>query len=242
MREDVSLLYEVQKLDQEIVSLREQIKLYGPQLKQIEARHNRKKQEMQGIESREGELKKKLKDCETSIKDKKEDITKCLSKQSQVKTNQEFQALTKEIANLEKEISSLEEQIFSINDEIEKAKSEISKEKKEYNEEEEEIKEEKDRITRRINEKKERLNLCKKDRPGLVAKVESKLYEFYERIGRNYPAQVITFVKNKSCQGCYSQLLPQELINLHIQEKIIYCRSCKRILAGDLDEKDKKTE
>lgn len=235
MRDDVRALYEVQKIEQEILGLKEQIRLYGPQLKEIETRHDRKKNELVEIEKREADLKKKHKELESSVKDKQEQIQKALGKQSQVKTNQEYIALTREIDTLQRDISSIEEQTIKLLSEEEKARAEIAKEKKEFFDEEEEIKEEKVRIERRIAERKERIKQIKEDKPRVLKNVDPELLAYYEKIGKRYVANVVVNVKNSSCTGCFSRLLPQEMVDLHRELEIIYCRNCRRIFAEDVD-------
>lgn len=242
MRDDVRALYEVQKLDQESLSLREQIRLYGPQLEQVEARHERKRKELAEFEAKETELKKKHHKFESDIKEKQDQINKSLTKQSQVKTNQEFHALTKEIDTCKKDITKIEDQILENLNEQDKLRVEIAKERKEFRLEEEEIKEEKERIEKKIAEKKERLIQIKKEKALLLVKVDPDLLRFYQKLEKKFRYNVVAFVKNKSCQGCFFQLLSQELVELHQEEKVVYCRNCRRILAEDLDLQNKKSE
>jgi len=242
MREDVKLLYEVQKLDEELLALREQIRLYTPQLKELETRLERRKKEIAEVEEKEKSLKKKHYDLEFEMKVKEEQISNLLSRQSWVKTNEQYQALTKEIDNLKKEISNIEDQILEIYNGEESIKIEIVRARKAFEEENKEIKEEYERIERRIAEKREKLIQTKKDRPRLLEKIPPDLLKIYEKKEKKFPANVIVLVKNQSCGGCHLQLLPQSLINLHKEQKISTCRGCGRIFAEDVDYKTETSE
>jgi len=62
-----------------------------------------------------------------------------------------------------------------------------------------------------------------------------KHHNFYETFHERYLGELVVPVVNGSCGGCFMQLLPQRLVQVHLAQEIVFCDRCHRLLAYDAD-------
>jgi len=236
MKKRLLLRYELNKIDKE---LNELYSLRGDLPGMIEEDTEKKTEIEQEIETLKGELaeideneKQLLKENDTLSK--KIDKNDALLRAGAVKTNQEYNALAKEIGDAYEKIdknekiqngeykpkkTGLHEKLTGLAAELEEVQvklQENTEKLKELNkqteEEEVELKEQKEKILPKI------------DRDDL---------EYYERINRVKFGDAFAVVRKGSCLGCYNSIPPQRVIERRMANSFFHCEACGRNLIAE---------
>src|SRR3990172_7265265 len=163
----------------------------------------------------------------------KENIEKYKTQQFQVKTNKQYDTLSREIDSaqekinkLQKEMDALEgkaaaarEDVGSIGPELELLVAELQEKKNEL-----------EHVNKEHEEEELKLN---HEREKLVVRIDKNDLRAYERIRRAKDGKAVVPVRRNACGGCYKRVPPQTVLELRKHSKIIACEHCGRILVSD---------
>ena len=230
MHPDLKAVVEVQQLDQQVAeltvlidSLPTQIQTLQSQLDDfIHAHEERKKRLAANLKER--------KDLEGDVKVIQEKITKHKDQLYQVKTNEQYRAMLKEIEGEEGNIRKLEDQLLEkmieaedIQKHIQEAAARLEGEKARVAAE---IKRLQDERQRDLVER-ERLQARRKE----VAVVLSEpVLALYERIRTYRPGVAVVEVRDGLCTACNVRLRPQVYNDVRRSDAVLTCENCSRIL------------
>ena len=152
------------------------------------------------------------------------------SKQSMVKKNNEYQALTKEIkasadkkVRLEKAFSKKERDLkdngmaFSEQQKLaEKLKTELLKEA--------------DKAKKEISEIDQKINKYKLLRKDIEKDINPEFLSLYSILLKTRAPTVLVQAKNNVCEGCHINLTAQVIVDIKKADKLVTCENCARIL------------
>ena len=135
-----------------------------------------------------------------------------------------------EIKGLKADKSLLEEDILKLFDAVDQAKGAVAREKDFFAGEEKKFKAELDAFTKRAGVVQGEVSQLDEKRKEHLPGVEPKLLSTYERILKSRMGLALVPVRNNACSGCNMELPPQMVNEIHMQDKLIVCESCARIL------------
>lgn len=194
------------------------------------------------LEAREKEAQARLekvsaarRDTERKMRENEDHLRKCRGQQSLVKTNDEYTAMLKEIANLETAIGDEEEKILILMDEIEAAEKEAKATTELFQSErakrlaERKVLEERSAV---VAAEVDRLSRAK---PKLLAEISPALLKRYERVADRFGDLAVTRVDHEHCGVCRQQLPPQVAVEVRKNDQFITCQACGRILVHYAD-------
>jgi predicted nucleic acid-binding Zn-ribbon protein len=231
MGQAIQKLLALQDVDLEVISLSEE------KAKRLDS-INRKRSELEAergeFQKREGQLKELkvgMKNMEVELADTTERIRKLESQQINVKTNQEYKALDKEIYEAKANKIEVEDKLLQKMELLEEGKAEVQKageqlaaRSTELEGETAGIQEEVEKIDRHI------ADLTAK-RSEVAANIEDNLLRQYERIFNTKKGAVLVPLLNRACQGCHLSVPAGiESILRRYEADIITCENCSRIL------------
>jgi hypothetical protein len=226
---DLKAVVEVQQLDQRVAeltvlidSLPKQIQTLQAQLDDfIHAHEERKKRLAANLKER--------KDLEGEIKSIQEKITRHKDQLYQVKTNEQYRAMLKEIEGEESNIREIEDQVLEkmiesedIQQHVQEAAARLDGEKARVAAE---IKRLQDERQTDVDER-ERLQARRKEVAGTLS---DSVLELYERIRTYRAGPAVAEVRNGLCTACNIQLRPQVYNEVRIGEAVMTCENCSRI-------------
>jgi predicted nucleic acid-binding Zn-ribbon protein len=192
------------------------------------------------IEQKVKELEKTIKQskmdrdrADTDIIDLTERVEKYKSQQLQVKSNKQYDALTKEIELAEEKSSKLQKEMEVLEGRIQVAKTDsttlsaqLDELKSEYDERKKELKE--------VNKEHEKEELkFNHEREKLLARIEKDDLERYNRIYKAKNGKAVVLVKRGACGGCFNRVPPQKILEIKQNAKLFVCEHCGRILVSD---------
>ncbi len=229
MHPDLKAVVEVQQLDQQVAeltalidSLPKQILTLQAQLDDfIHAHEERKKRLAANLKER--------KDLEGDIKSIQEKITKHKDQLYQVKTNDQYKAMLKEIEGEEANIRKIEDQVLEkmiesedIQQHVQEAAARLDGEKARVAAE---IKRLQDERQKDVDER-ERLQARRKEVAGILS---DSVMELYERIRSYRAGPAVAEVRDGLCTACNIQLRPQVYNEVRTGLAVMTCENCSRI-------------
>lgn len=230
IHEQIKILVELQKIDSEIYHLKKELGSQ-PALKQkIEADFEKKKARLKSAEDELKTAQLKQKEKEGDLQSKEEKIKKLQSQLYQLKSNKEYSAMEMEIKGLKADNSLLEEDILKLLDVVDQVRAKVTKEKELLAGDEKKVKDELASLSQKASEITAELGTHEEKRKSYTPNIDSKLVSQYERILKGREGLALVPVRNNSCAGCHIELPPQTVNEIQIQDKLIICESCARIL------------
>jgi predicted nucleic acid-binding Zn-ribbon protein len=179
------------------------------------------------LKGRQAEIKK----AELEIESFREKIRKYRDQQMQLKNNQEFRAMEKEIDGVNKSIRQTEDRILEIMETVEAAQAGVKQCEEALKNDEGGVKHEVAAIDQRANEIKAELEDVKKSRTTLAGELDATRVSQYDRMFKNKKDRVLVSVEdNGTCGGCHMKLPPYICHDARKQADVVACGYCGRML------------
>jgi predicted nucleic acid-binding Zn-ribbon protein len=239
LREQLELLWELQKIDLELKSIKEEKDQYPKEMKKLDEKQKIEKERIQKEKERVESLEKTRRQKEGHLNLEQEKIKRAEGRMSEVKTNKEYQALLSEIDAIKEANSRLEEEILQVLDEIDELKKDLSKREKEVGTTLEKIETERKKLQEKMTHDERVWNEQMERREVLSKEIESKLVKLYNTLKEKRQGVGVVNVKNETCQGCFVNVPPQMFIEVQKNNALIRCPNCNRILYWDRDRNKK---
>jgi len=227
---EIKKLVNLQKIDTQLYNLNRE-KIEKPKIiASLQNEFDKKKEILKEYEERSKSLLLKRKDKEGELTSKEEGIKKLQSKLYLLKTNKEYSAMLTEINGVKMDNSLLEEEIIKILEEQDNLKKDLEKQQSIIKEEEKKFDEQKQKINNRIKEIEVQTKDMESKRSNAIKEIDAKILSRYERIIKGKESLAIVKVENDSCQGCFMNVPPQVINEIKMNDKLIFCEMCARIL------------
>lgn len=235
LKPEVQLLIQIQELDKASAELKKTINSLPARIAKLETLVNQEQEKLEALKKKKEELLKRHHQTELELKAKEQQLKKLHAQEIEVKTNEAYRALQHEIDQVEQEIDKLEETVILLLEEEDGLKKQIADQTVRIETENKKAAEEKARIEREIEAKKSQYAELLARRDALVAQLPEKLKEFYHTFHELYLGDMVVPVVHGSCKGCFMQITPHRLVQIHLGEELVFCDKCQRLLAYDAD-------
>lgn len=228
--EQTKKLVELQKVDVEIYSCKNDLKEKPAYLAQLKEQFEDKKSGFKELEGKYKSVQVKRNEHEGELQAKEDAIAKSNTQLSQIKTNKEYTAKITEMESMKADKSIIEERILVAYDETDALKVSLEKEKQFLSEEEKKYLSAKKDIEDSVKVIEDRIKVLESQRSQIVPEIEKTSLDRYEKILANKEGLAIVPVTGSSCGGCFMNVPPQVINEIQMHEKLIYCEMCARIL------------
>lgn len=239
MKEQLELLWELQRIDLDLKAIEEGRSRYPKEIERLEEKARIEKEKLGKEKERIEALEKERRQKEKALLMEQEKIKRSEGRMFEVKTNKEYQALLNEIEMGKEACSRQEEEILRHMDEIDALRGHIAKREKELASLLEKIEAEK----RELAEKMVRDDLAWKKglerRDVLSRRIDPDLFKLYNTLREKRQGVGMVNVKQEICQGCFMNVPPQMFIETQKSNALIRCPHCNRILYWEGSEKAK---
>jgi predicted nucleic acid-binding Zn-ribbon protein len=230
LKEQLELLWELQRIDLSLKNIKEARERYPKEIKKLEEKQNTEKERIQKEKEKIELLEKERKQREGRLNLEQDKIKRVEGKMFEVKTNKEYQALLNEIDTLKRACSREEEEILQVLDEIDELKKDLSKREKEMGITLGKIEVERKGLQKRMAED-DAIWKREMERREVVSKqLESQLSRLYSALKEKREGLGVVTVRNETCQGCFVNVPPQMFIEVQKNNALIRCPNCNRIL------------
>lgn len=236
MKERLLKLYELNKIDkelQEIKSLKGDLPAEIEQLRETKTAAEVKRDSVKnGIEEIETGEKTLLDENEKYVK--KIDKNDNLLRSGAVKTNEEYNALAREIEDAYEKISKNDDAMGK----------DLKTKKAELIESLTGLQQELDTLTEQLAEKEEELKILNtqteeeetellRQREVLLPQIDPDDLNLYDRVNKSKFGDSFAIVRKGSCLGCFNSIPPQRSIEIRMADRFFNCESCGRILIAE---------
>jgi hypothetical protein len=221
---------ELQQLDAEIAEFSAQIELLPKEIQAIETQLN---EFIHAHEERKQRLAKNLKerkDLETEIQAIRAKISKHKDQLYEVKTNEQYKAMQKEIEGEESKVRGFEDQILEKMVEAEDLEAHIREAAARLDSEKARVAAQIQKLQAERQVDVDKRNELQARRDADAASIDPALLAEYERLRRGKRGQAMAQVRNGMCAACNVMLRPQLFNEVRNNESIIPCEQCGRIL------------
>ena len=239
MKEQLELLWELQKIDLDLQVIQEEKDRYPKEMKKLEEKQKLEKERIQKEKEKVESLDKMRRQKEGQLNSEQEKIKRTEGKMFEIKTNKEYQALLSEIDGMKEASSRMEEEILQVMDEIEEVKKDLSKREKEAKGTLEKIEGERKKLQEKMTHDESAWSQQMERREALSKQIEPKLFKLYHMLKEKRQGLGMVGVKRETCQGCFVHVPPQMFIEVQKNNALIRCPNCNRILYWEAD-RDKK--
>lgn len=230
MHPDLKTVIDLQHVDLKIAELTAQIDALPAQIKMLE---DRLKDYLQAHEERKLRLaanQKERRDMEGEIQLIQTRISKHKGQLYEVKTNEQYKAMVREIEGEEENIRKIEDKILEKMVEAEDSQKMVSQAAASLDGEKGRVAAE----TRQMNSLREadvkEREAFAAQRNALAAALNAHLLETYERVRKGRKGVAVAEVRDGFCTACNVRLRPQVYNEIRTNDTIQICESCSRIL------------
>jgi hypothetical protein len=220
----------LQDIDKRIYRLNEEALLLPEEIKKLEAAFEEKKAGVAAAEKRLLDVQKQRKEKELELAAKDESAKKLQSQLYALKTNQEYQAMLRQINDAKADSSVIEDALIALFDAADKAKQQVDQEKAILAREEKGFAEQKLKVDARMKEIAAEIAAEQARRNVILPGIDAKVLAQYERVLKIRAGQAITAIENENCTGCGMRVTKQTENLVRLKESLVTCDVCNRIL------------
>jgi len=233
MEEQLQLLAQLAAVDAELDELHDELGDLPNEVKKIEKVVRAKQEAVDATKQAIADIHHLRGTAHVTIQENQDKEQRLAQQQFQVKNNREFDAITKEIEHLKQERIDLDERLRISGVTEENLTATLQQQQAEL-----------DEVHAKLVDKEKALELLSGDqnddlrrfialRLKIIAKLDDTLEAEYERI-RTFHNEAAVAVRRNSCNGCYSAIPSQRIMEMKYQRDKLYpCESCGRILFSE---------
>jgi predicted nucleic acid-binding Zn-ribbon protein len=227
--EGLRRLVELQKLDDELAMLEEEHRALPARREALAAQQRAAEERLAAGRDalRTAELAQRQ--AERDLQEREATVSRLEGQQFQVKTNEAYTALLREIDHARAAISGCETRILEAMEAIESCGAAVSAAEGEAKASGERAQTGARTLAARETELAGRIVELRERRAEARGRVERDLVELYERIAVRKRPAVVT-VTREICTGCRVDIPPQRFVELQGRERVVTCGRCQRIL------------
>ncbi|MGO9482770.1 MAG: zinc ribbon domain-containing protein [Candidatus Kryptoniota bacterium] len=231
VKDKLKSLYQLQQVDLKLDGLLEERGDLPAEVGELEKKINALKAQ---IKENEDYLKKAVvrkKEIDKELDEVRKRIDKYTDMRIKVKTNREYDALSKQIDNSKEKLQALHTELEGIQTKETASARDVEKLKQEFEEEDDVYSSKKVELEELVSLTHDEEKRYVKERDKFAQKIDRQSIARYEMIRKATRGKaIVPVVRRNACGGCYNVLPPQRLLDLRQMEKMFTCDHCGRIL------------
>ena len=229
MKKWIEDLLELQTVDIRLRNLAKRIKMLPKELADLKEELSGEQKKVQDTKERIQKIALSIKKIESDIQVAREMECKLGAQTNQVKKNEEYQALLKEIDHQKEKISDLETDELMLLDDQEEAQQLLKGLEKELVQREKSLKEQMQEIVDIANDLKQEIEAMKNKKPALESKVGAPLLSLYKRLLGTGKGMPLSSLVDGNCGNCHLKVIP-EIQGKAINGEEVTCSNCGFLL------------
>ena len=230
MQESLKTLLELQKVDQDLYTLKQNKVDIPNQLETMNSEQIEAETRVNNQEEKEADFDRNRRQSERDLEVVQDQIKKYQGQLYSVKTNKEYDALQAEIQTQKTVIGNLEDSILQLITEAESATETLDVMRAETEALIAQFGEERGKLESKLEAIDENVAIKMDERTRMAMHVENRILKVYDRLRRNLGDMTVVSVKKGACSGCFYVIPLQVVLQIRQSEKLISCESCGRIL------------
>ena len=229
MKQWITELLALQEIDMRIRGLKTRLTIIPEEIAKLEKELAIEKSKLDHAKESFVGIELEIKKRESAIKDQNEVMKKYHTQSAQIKKNEEYRAMMKEIENVKNKISDIETEQLGFMEKIEVAKNAFKSEEKLYKDREKALAEEKNELKDLEGKLKAEIEKQNSSRDEFAAKISPDLLSIYKRLLSKKTGTPLVDVHQGICGNCHLKLTPQT-VNSVRKEMQVFCDNCGHLL------------
>ena len=242
MNSSLEQLVNLSKLDTQIDSYNPKIEAINAKLEEKKGSINALVEKKHEIESSITRLEALISDTNRQIAEQGEKMKKISARSSSLKKEKEIEATQTEETLGKEQLESLNEDIERNEKAVEVKKADLKELDEKINEANTELKELENETASSLKEIEDSKKELYKQKDALLAKINQKVLEFYEKIRKWAKNTAVVPMKKQACYGCFMRVNDKTFSEVVHSESITTCPHCGRILYSEINEGEIITE
>ena len=230
MRPQIEALLILQDRDQKIVSLRGQQTNAPRERRKLEAKLAAARDSLDLVKQRAKENEVERRKLELAVETKETAISRFKTQQQQTRKNEEFQALSHEIAHAEGEIHALEDRELDLMEQAESLQQGIVAAEQEFARTQASISSQLRSLEENAAAATARLGELEGERENLAEKVGPDTLFLYDRLFAKKGDAAVVPLEQEICGGCHMKVPTQAASQVRGDQALVQCPNCGRIL------------
>lgn len=226
----IEQLVVLQKVDDEIVLLQDELKRAPLQITELEKRRQDVEDNAEIIRDKLKYLNDQQKRLDSEIESDSVRLKKSKSKMMMVGNTKEYHAMMREMDNLEKQNRGREEEKITVSEELSRQNGELAEVDSRAKALDSELDTARQSLDARIKQAQARLDELSSVRKDAGQAVPRPVLQRYEFIRSRLKNPVIVPVAAGICSGCHIAIPPQAFIELQKGIQILSCPNCQRLI------------
>jgi len=232
----LQMLLSLQQLDDKLSAIDQKKREIPERIRAIEQAMGEAKKELEDHQHRLKEASLRQRKLEKQLQENAEERKKKQKRLLEVKTNEEYKALLKEIDYAKQADSETEDEILAVFEEIDSLEKALQEKEQSTRENEKKLQEERQRLEREIPEMDREHQFLQHERKTVCAELDPDVLNDYETIRARRAGQAVVTVRKEVCPGCHMHVPPQTINEVLQTGEIRHCPFCRRILYCELEE------
>lgn len=154
-----------------------------------------------------------------------------------IKTNKEYQAAIKEIAESKQRLKDREDQAIGFMEQIEQCETRIAQLSAQLADTETECATQRAALAQEEMALKEAMTRERQARDVVAQQIAGEAMELYRKTQRRFP-DALAMVRSGVCSGCHMRLPPQRFVEIRQYVRIYDCPNCHRLLTIEEETSD----
>ena len=229
MWDGLDKLIALQKLDLTIATLDAEARAIPKAIETLEVRLTKAREVFDGARLHADQLQKVRRAQERELDETAQNAKKKQARLFEIKTNEEYSAVLKEIEALKVKSSQLETEILEQMEAADVTAKGVAEAERLFNAVQLEFQKERQQKEARLAVLQQELVGLRVTRKGQTQLLDADLLRMYSRLMKSRDVAVVA-VAEGSCQGCGMTLTPQTYNEVKRNDRMFTCPSCNRIL------------
>ena len=236
MSDTLRSLLALQRLDDTLLDMERRLHDIPDQIQTLEKTFEEETQRLEEEKKRLKEAALRQRSLDKQLEEGAEQLRKKEGRKVEVKTNEEYWALLKEINFVKEANSKIEDEILMLLEQIEGLEKSIKAKEKQLQLRERELRAEKERLAKDVEDIDRKYQETRELRQRLCSEVPKDMLAVYEKIRTQRARQAVVVVHGEVCPGCHMRIPPQTINEVLLTGEIRQCPYCRRILYCELSE------
>lgn len=228
--EQIKQLVELQRVDDEIFAVRQELDRAPRELEELEKRFTSMDAQRNRILDKLSHLQDQQKRLSLEIDDDSARIKKSRNKLMQVGNTREYQAMMREMDSMEKSNRSREEEKMTLLEELRLQNEALAEVDENHSALRAEMEVRREGLELKLQKSKDTLDALSHKRTSVSKGISQPVFMRYEFIRVRLEHPVIVAVKDGICSGCNIAIPPQSFIELQRGQQILSCPNCQRLI------------
>ena len=167
---------------------------------------------------------------ERDLESCEERLSKARNRQSEIKTNKEYQVHLQEIETVKTEKGQIEEELLTLMDQLDVYKRKENELAQTVKTAEQKFESERKQLENQSEALKADREVVEKEREAVIPLVDPKLLKMYQQLKNLHRELAVVPIQHGTCGGCHMNIPPQRVAEVKARQRILTCSQCQRIL------------